>query len=395
MADVTSVLGSISQKFLECPICHGRYQQPKILDCLHTFCQECLVTLQQFSSEHRSRSFIQCPVCNQKSKLPEQGIGKLKTNFHLVGLIEEISVHEQVAQSEQNKKGHICGCCDEEEAVSKCINCIQNLCLKCQIVPQHVAAILAKHTEASLDDLSFGKIAHRFRKQREAAECPLHSGEEKKFCETCEELVCQHCPCDCEKSESGSTCHLKIDLKSAASDGRKLFREMLEKLQITLSEFKSTLDAVKKKRPECGGYLDGVKKQVQEHASKVHAEVSAEESHLVFQLSKIRRNQQETLIKRGTAIESAIEKMSTTKEVADAFCETSEDQDFLAVFPLIRQALEAHLSRKTSDIHKGLPLWDFRKREGKCEIGTLVKTGMNTFLPHELHDQAFSGLFII
>ncbi|XP_033640798.1 tripartite motif-containing 13-like [Asterias rubens] len=44
-----SVLAEISQDHLECPICSGRFKQPKLLECSHSFCLECLQQLRQNS----------------------------------------------------------------------------------------------------------------------------------------------------------------------------------------------------------------------------------------------------------------------------------------------------------------------------------------------------------
>ncbi|XP_038070872.1 mucin-19-like isoform X2 [Patiria miniata] len=381
MADVNSVLGSISRKFLECPICHGRYQQPKALNCLHTFCQACLVTLHEYASHGSFASAsIQCPICNQKSDLPREGVAKLKTNFHLVGLLEEITVQERAAQVSNMK---ICGSCEQEKrAVSRCIDCSMDLCLNCQTVPRHMAAVLAQHTVASLEELSCGKIADSVRKQRGMPECPKHPANKKLFfCETCEELMCKDCSADHERKDASNTPHPILDLESAASNRRKSTEEVLAKLQLIRSDFISSLDTIGLTSQKFDDNLDSMRKHVQEFSSKVRDDVSSQEAQLLFQISQISKVQKEKISDRHKTIKSSIEQMTDTLEAADAICKTSEDCDFLAMYPLIKKALESHSSKKPYD--NKLPNWEFKERQGLLRIGTLVNRETQLFQPLE------------
>lgn len=52
---------------LDCPICLERYQNPKALPCLHTFCEKCLTT------HADGNNFIQCPTCRVLIEMPPGG----------------------------------------------------------------------------------------------------------------------------------------------------------------------------------------------------------------------------------------------------------------------------------------------------------------------------------
>ncbi|TTH23534.1 Tripartite motif-containing protein 2 [Bagarius yarrelli] len=64
-------------------ICLDRYHKPKVLPCLHTFCQRCL---QSFVPVHSQT--LSCPVCRQTSVLPEKGVAALQSNFFITDLID-------------------------------------------------------------------------------------------------------------------------------------------------------------------------------------------------------------------------------------------------------------------------------------------------------------------
>uniref|UniRef100_A0A8D2Q2I0 RING-type E3 ubiquitin transferase n=1 Tax=Zosterops lateralis melanops TaxID=1220523 RepID=A0A8D2Q2I0_ZOSLA len=83
------VVRQIDQQFLICSICLDRYCNPKVLPCLHTFCERCLqnyIPAQSLS--------LSCPVCRQTSILPERGVPALPNNFFITNLMEVWQVME-------------------------------------------------------------------------------------------------------------------------------------------------------------------------------------------------------------------------------------------------------------------------------------------------------------
>ncbi|XP_044524010.1 tripartite motif-containing protein 3 isoform X2 [Gracilinanus agilis] len=77
------VVRQIDKQFLVCSICLDRYHCPKVLPCLHTFCERCLQSYIPAQS-----LTLSCPVCRQTSILPEQGVSALQNNFFISNLIE-------------------------------------------------------------------------------------------------------------------------------------------------------------------------------------------------------------------------------------------------------------------------------------------------------------------
>lgn len=66
---------------LECSICFSQFNNvfrcPKMLQCRHTFCLECLARINVKSAEP---SAIQCPLCRGLTPLPALGLPKLATD---------------------------------------------------------------------------------------------------------------------------------------------------------------------------------------------------------------------------------------------------------------------------------------------------------------------------
>ncbi|XP_036410819.1 E3 ubiquitin-protein ligase RNF152-like [Megalops cyprinoides] len=69
----------------ECKICYNYYdldrRAPKILECLHTFCEECLNTL-HLREDRPWR--IGCPLCRHRTPVPEYRIQNLPNNTNVI-----------------------------------------------------------------------------------------------------------------------------------------------------------------------------------------------------------------------------------------------------------------------------------------------------------------------
>ena len=71
-------------KALQCPICLLRFRQPKMLPCMHRFCEECTLQVAPIGSKT-----ISCPMCRKESSVPK---GRNK-NSPMPAILGESIVH--------------------------------------------------------------------------------------------------------------------------------------------------------------------------------------------------------------------------------------------------------------------------------------------------------------
>ncbi|CAF1325565.1 unnamed protein product [Rotaria magnacalcarata] len=73
---------------LQCPICLEIFYDPKVLDCQHTFCANCLKV--HLSSPNTSQivNAIDCPICRRRSNLINNSIDSLPGNYIVRDIIE-------------------------------------------------------------------------------------------------------------------------------------------------------------------------------------------------------------------------------------------------------------------------------------------------------------------
>ncbi|KAF7707911.1 hypothetical protein HF521_016968 [Silurus meridionalis] len=75
---------------LECAVCFSQFNNvfntPKVLQCGHTFCLECLARINIKSSQPDS---LQCPLCRAYTPVPTLGLPKLATDSVVLSCLPE------------------------------------------------------------------------------------------------------------------------------------------------------------------------------------------------------------------------------------------------------------------------------------------------------------------
>ncbi|XP_036407130.1 tripartite motif-containing protein 2-like isoform X1 [Megalops cyprinoides] len=171
----------VDKQFLICSICLDRYDNPRVLPCLHTFCERCL---QSYIPVHSLT--ISCPECRQTSILPERGVSALQSNSFVTGLMD-------VLQRSPDSSSEAC------------------------TVLEAVAAV------AATPPLS----------------CPNHEGKVMEmYCTPCETAVCQ----DCIGGEHAD--HPAIPLKDAVEQHKIALQDQLGAVKKRLPEIDSALRAL-------------------------------------------------------------------------------------------------------------------------------------------------------
>ncbi|XP_061769276.1 tripartite motif-containing protein 2 isoform X1 [Nerophis ophidion] len=172
------VVRQIDKQFLICSICLDRYHNPKVLPCLHTFCETCL---QNYIPAHSLT--LSCPVCRQTSILPEKGVAALQNNFFITNLMDVLQRSP--------------GSCSQE------------------------AAALNDITTVAAGQL---------------LSCPNHGGNVMEFyCPPCETAMCQECTSG-EHAE-----HPTVPLKDVVEQHKASLQDQLDAVKRRLPEIDAAL----------------------------------------------------------------------------------------------------------------------------------------------------------
>ncbi|XP_043933098.1 E3 ubiquitin-protein ligase TRIM56 [Protopterus annectens] len=207
----------ITTEFLTCGICLELYKTPKILPCLHSYCQVCLekIVIEQI---------LRCPACREVTEVTE-GCEKLKTNFFINSLLDLV----------QSKTDLMCTLCpvlgkdSSQRATSRCLDCSDNLCQTCAS-GHHFSRLTHSHLVVSIEDYLAGKYDEDVRR-RQTVLCQDHRSESLQyFCEQCSCLICRECRL---LNHVGHEC---ASLLAAVESHKPLIQELLTGVTETITK---------------------------------------------------------------------------------------------------------------------------------------------------------------
>ena len=131
---------------LNCSICLDTYTNPKLLQCFHVYCQQCLVPL--VDRDQRGQLGLSCPICRQVTPVPNRGVADLQSAFHINHLLELQDSFQKLDNPAAALEGAVGGTTNaapsrvavrhcfqhpEKELELYCETCGELVCLKCAI----------------------------------------------------------------------------------------------------------------------------------------------------------------------------------------------------------------------------------------------------------------------
>ncbi|XP_002732421.1 E3 ubiquitin-protein ligase TRIM56-like isoform X1 [Saccoglossus kowalevskii] len=257
--DRAAVLDKIDEDFLTCSICQERITNPKILDCLHSFCARCLKDYAAKNPIFKANP--SCPVCRMSFRLPESGVDGLKNNF----FVSEIcKVFESYRKTRGESKVN-CFSCESEGTsltLSYCLQCSEFLCRECS--NHHTKMKSTKeHQVLSGDDL-LSKRNWVESRSKSTSLCRKHKTELLKlFCSTCKVPVCILC------SLQEHTGHKNIDIDNAAKTTKDAILSQISVAEERISQCQYSLNRAEQTGQELESCRVKAKKDIDERAKNL------------------------------------------------------------------------------------------------------------------------------
>ncbi|XP_038054682.1 E3 ubiquitin-protein ligase TRIM56-like [Patiria miniata] len=277
---VQSVLEKISVDHLECSICTNRFRQPKLLDCLHSFCLQCLHELRQ--SQDPSGTKLTCPLCRHETMLKGSGVADLPNNCAFSALVEEVTMQEKLLEG-QGSEIKCQNCKEENQAISRCMDCDHFLCQECQKAHERMT-VINSHKIYTLAQLRSGEIVYKSKLREEIPKCGKHPDQNLNvYCNTCEQVICLMCTVlDHEKPK-----HSCIGLPEAFEKCKKKVEELIAKIGKSKTELNSTIEKTCISRKKLDIMFANTKKKISEKADQEVAKIRQEEQKLLKETARI------------------------------------------------------------------------------------------------------------
>ena len=173
---------------LTCAICLDVFKDPKLLQCFHVYCKDCLQRL--VVTDRQGQLSLRCPTCRQSTLLPPAtNVSDLQPAFHIHHLFE---IQDALEKVKAPKKVLCTKCNKNRPATSYCRDCGKYTCATCTAIHSDWDDF-AEHEVVALEQLE-SKVKQLDSLKKVTLYCSLHKGKELElYCETCEELICHNC----------------------------------------------------------------------------------------------------------------------------------------------------------------------------------------------------------
>ena len=241
---------------LNCSICLDTYTDPKILQCFHVFCRQCLVPLGV--RDQQGQLSLTCPTCRQVTPIPARGVAGLQSAFHINNLLEIL-----------------------EDSVKKLDNA--------QATPE-------------------GATPNDLNPENKASHCFVHEDKELElYCETCGELICLKCVTKSGKHHS----HDYEELNVAFVKYREEIASSLEPMEKQVMTIKKALALIEQCRGEISDQRVAIEDNIHVTFRRLREVLTVREIKLIGQLHKTTRDKLKGLAAQSNQIETTLAKLDS------------------------------------------------------------------------------------
>lgn len=280
----------IHDEFLTCKICLEGFKSPKSLDCLHTFCEQCIDNHVMSECSYKKytdyREFT-CPLCRKRTQLPLGGVKKLPDNF-LVSSLGEVVARQRPS------KFPFCDICKlvnrkHREATSKCLDCNKLLCKAC--------VDLHRDTKVTKDHSMFDCEIEK------DIECKEHQDEVVRFfCEPCETCICVLCTFNEHKD------HEITQFSEAVSKYKEDIQNLLTACKNKTDIYDKQLDILAK----CETIIKNAEQRIHDVAIQFIADIRSREKQLVDELHAMYGTEVMEYVNRKGEMQTNLDSLKST-----------------------------------------------------------------------------------
>ena len=256
---------------LSCSVCLEEYHRPRVLPCLHVFCEACLEKLVR-TQRDKLRALC-CPNCRKPAPLPEGGVSSLPSAFYIHHLLEVREVLEKVRNPEKAQ----CDKCGEGEVQGFCRDCGQFICQLCLTMHAKWREFQG-HEISSLDEVQ-ETASKMVAPKKVSSMCSKHTTEPIKiYCETCNELICRDCTVKTHRDHNYDL------IPDAFPKHRDAILACLGPIKSELASVGKTIAQLKDRSSRVDGQGMEVKEKVDDEVDKLHAILEARRRELHSQI---------------------------------------------------------------------------------------------------------------
>ena len=174
-------MASSSPSAAICGICSELFDDPGMLNCLHSFCCKCLKT----KGGRGSVTSVTCPTCEKTTPIESGGIDAFLKDLRM-SYESKVAQYTKKVQSKEEKSCDQCVDVSNGPAVSLCMKCRKFLCELC-CKYHKISQDTLNHELQPVDSIDLKTLKVPYQPMN----CQIHTDEILKFyCENC--MQCTH-----------------------------------------------------------------------------------------------------------------------------------------------------------------------------------------------------------
>ena len=270
-----------------CPSCNQLFKNPKYLPCFHSYCEECLKKMQEYSK-------IICLKCKTEALVPDGGVKDIPNNYFMDNLVSKLIFSHEL----ENETELRCEACDEDDSVvAFCTDCKLFLCHFCKESHKYSKSHCS-HNLISLTELRSNKDL--IQSKSRFPTCQEHDLELEYYCETCEKLVCVQC--------TGEHGDHKYDVV------KKFSNKYQNKLNKITASIEVMMEDLSKVHNSIGNVRTTIRQQGDEISEEIDLYYDEVFQKLLKQKEKVKQKVHETVLQKEKALTGQLEEVIYAQE---------------------------------------------------------------------------------
>ncbi|KAK3595639.1 hypothetical protein CHS0354_009605 [Potamilus streckersoni] len=361
---------------LNCPICLEIFESPKVLTCLHTFCEKCIGRHARSLKEAGTQSgIITCPICRNPIPAPtadqtqDEWAAKLATNSIVLSLL---------ASTQSNKSDCVyCQPCltlgKQNISVAYCVTCSEylcNICYNChKSFKMSMDHSITVHSESAQQNRNSSQV--------DMYHCYIHGKQYEYFCSSHNELCCS----DCAIKD-----HRKCDellfvkhLSERAKEGQD-FEQVSEKLNAAKKMFITILESTTKLIDSIEQQKMIITKSIKDWTITIKELIDRLETVALEELNQMCKQEKIKVSDQIVECKSAISAIETSEEMLIGSRKSEDDTKiFITMTKVSRQVFKYLEKYKEMENNSEIVEFEFQF-DSTCEgiIKTLSSIGKLT-----------------
>lgn len=317
---------------ISCLTCSRRLEDnPKLLQCHHTFCEACLGLL---LSTDAARNMVKCPVCQKTTPVSNGNISRLDTDVARKSKIQAVM-----------KLCQLCTNCDltqNNAAVKYCEICDLFMCRMC-IEKHNDLKPTSRHPTFMVDDIRKGTV---FLDNK--IPCKNHSGDDgghvcTLVCITCKKAICE----ECNAVVHGE--HNVQNIKDYEEESRAQSESLKIKVDMELKKAKRRVESVKSKEMTASDYTNHFIGSIRERAAIICKEVRDRENVLIKEIEDHNQSTRHEYLEFRKEDERMLNQVESASELLESSTSCQFGPDTVAIRTCLTDRLQRIVKREVDE----------------------------------------------